>query len=201
MTYDDTYENHLNKLEWCIDIGKRISADCIRIFPFRIEKEKVPTRAIQLISDIADKLTKPVQIAEKNQIPLVIENCPFSYLPRGTMTFHLTSTMKNHYLRLLWDVGNSYRSMEFDWVKEYSDAPLVDEYEIIKSHLFNLHIKDFEHKNGTYQLSVLGNGDIPYQEIFKQMKADHYEKYLSLEPELDREGVIQSIDFLKKFTG
>jgi sugar phosphate isomerase/epimerase len=47
----------------------------------------------------------------------------------------------------------------------------------------------------------LGNGDIPYQEIFKQMKADHYEKYLSLEPELDREGVIQSIDFLKKFTG
>ncbi len=201
LTYDDTYENHLNKLEWCIDIGKRISADCIRIFPFRIEKEKVPTRAIQLISDIADKLTKPVQIAEKNQIPLVIENCPFSYLPRGTMTFHLTSTMKNHYLRLLWDVGNSYRSMEFDWVKEYSDAPLVDEYEIIKSHLFNLHIKDFEHKNGTYQLSVLGNGDIPYQEIFKQMKADHYAKYLSLEPELDREGVIQSIDFLKKFTG
>jgi sugar phosphate isomerase/epimerase len=80
-------------------------------------------------------------------------------------------------------------------------APLVDEYEIIKSHLFNLHIKDFEHKNGTYQLSVLGNGDIPYQEIFKQMKAAHYEKYLSLEPELDREGVIQSIDFLKKFTG
>ncbi len=99
LTYDNTYENHLNKLEWCIDIGKRINAECIRIFPFRIEKEGVRNRVIQLVSDIADKLAKPVQIAEKNYMPLVVENCPFSYLPRGTMTFHLTSIMKNTYLR------------------------------------------------------------------------------------------------------
>ena len=200
LTYDNTYENHLNKLEWCIDIGKRINAECIRIFPFRIEKEGVRNRVIQLIYDIADKLAKPVQIAEKNYIPLVVENCPFSYLPRGTMTFHLTSIMKNTYLRLLWDVGNSYRSMEFDWVKEYSDAPLVDEYQIIKSHIFNIHIKDFKHENNNYQLTVVGNGDIPYREIFQLMKADQYSKYLALEPELDREGVIQSIEFLKKFS-
>ncbi|MDD3714513.1 MAG: hypothetical protein PHU16_06610, partial [Atribacterota bacterium] len=59
----------------------------------------------------------------------------------------------------------------------------------------------FEHRNGTYKLSVLGNGNIPYQEIFQHMKNDQYSKYVSLEPELDRYGVIQSIDFLKKFTG
>jgi len=199
MTYDDTYEHHLDKLDWCIDIGKRIGAECLRIFPFRIEKERVADRSIRdIISDIGDKLTRPVQLAEKNHIQLVVENCPFSYLPRGMMTFHLTSIMKSPYLRLLWDVGNSYRSMEFDWVKEYSDAPLAEEYQIIKSHIFNVHIKDFKHENDKYQLTVLGEGDIPYTEIFNLMKTDQYSNFVSLEPELDREGVLQSIQRLKE---
>ncbi|MGQ9747673.1 MAG: hypothetical protein ACUVQZ_07940, partial [Candidatus Caldatribacteriaceae bacterium] len=70
-----------------------------------------------MISDIAEKFAKPVQRAESNNILLVVENCPFSYLPRGIMTFRLTSIMKSPYLRLLWDVGNSFRSMEYDWVQ------------------------------------------------------------------------------------
>ena len=54
-------------------------------------------------------------------------------------------------------MGNSYRSMEFDWVKEYR-CSLVDEYEIIKSHLFNLHIKDFEHKMARINYQFWGMG-------------------------------------------
>ncbi|MCX6089988.1 MAG: sugar phosphate isomerase/epimerase [Candidatus Atribacteria bacterium] len=199
ITYDDTYEHHLDKLEWCIDMGKRIGAECLRIFPFRIEKEGVANQNVRdIISDIAEKFTKPVQIAETNNLLLVVENCPFSYLPRGMMTFHLSSILKNPYLKLLWDVGNSYRSMEFDWVKEYSDAPLAEEYQIIKSHIFNVHIKDFKHENDRYQLTVLREGDIPYTEIFNQMKADQYSNFVALEPELDRDGVIQSVESLKE---
>ena len=85
------YENHLNKLEWCIDIGKRISADCIRIFPFRIEKEKVPTERFSLYLTL--QTNSPNQCKLRKIIPLVIENCPFSYL-LWYNDFHLTSTIK-----------------------------------------------------------------------------------------------------------
>ncbi len=197
ITYDDTYEHHLDKLEWCFDIGKRIGVDCLRIFPFRIEKEGVANRNVRdMVSDIAEKFAKPVQRAEINNILLVVENCPFSYLPRGIMTFHLTSIMKSPYLRLLWDVGNSFRSMEYDWVQRYSDASLIEEYKIIKSHIFNIHIKDFKFENNKYRLTVLGSGDIPYREIFKLLKTDYNSNFITLEPELDREGVSQSVEAL-----
>jgi len=203
LTYTDTYAHHLERLEWCFEMGKRVGAACLRIFPFRLEKGEITGRSVKtVVSDIAEKLAGPVQRAEHHRLPLVIENCPFSYLPRGIMTFHLLCVVGNPYLKLLWDVGNSFHSMGYQWVREYSDASLVEEYQMIRSHILNIHVKDLKRGQGNeYRPAVLGSGDIPYREIFALLKGDCYAHFVTGEPELyDYEGISQSVQALKNLT-
>jgi len=57
--------------------------------------------------------------------------------------------------------------------------------------------KDVSQLNGSYQRTPLGEGDIPYTQIFESMKKDHYSQYVTLEPEVDRKGVFRSVQRLQ----
>jgi len=185
--------DHLEMLGKCIDLANRFGTDLIRIFPFRLEKQADPDYGM-VMKDMAAKLEGAVSVAESSEKYLIIENCPHSYLPRGNMTYELVKIMGRDSLMLLYDVGNSFRSGYLCFPEKYKRAGIEQEYTMIKDRVRYFHFKDYRKTAGGYEHTPLCDGDVDYFRLYSLIKKDAREKCISLEPEVDEEGVTQSIE-------
>jgi sugar phosphate isomerase/epimerase len=184
--------DHYEMLEKCITLANRFSTKLLRIFPFRIEKQADPDYGT-VMKHMAAKLEGAVSLAESHEKCLIIENCPHSYLPRGNMTYELVNIVGRRSLMLLYDVGNSFRSGYLRFPEGYKRASIEQEYEMIKDRVRYFHFKDYRKTAGGYEHTPLGEGDVGYSRLYSRIKKDGGEKCISLEPEVDEEGVNQSI--------
>lgn len=80
----------------------------------------------------------------------------------------------------------SYKAFGILWDVQHSDKTCGDDfmpfYELIKPKLKHVHIKDYHRaSDGTFTLCMVGEGDIPLEKIIRQLQADKYKGYLSLE--------------------
>jgi sugar phosphate isomerase/epimerase len=189
------YKKHLDFFQHCIKLSEIFETNKLRIFGFR-KLEPVTDDKIDLI---ADKLKKPVNIAKKSGITLVLENCPWTYLANGALISKVINKINSIYLRALWDPGNSY----FSGVEPYPD-----DYLNVKDLLGHIHIKDYNRLNKKHTV-IFGEGDINYQGLLSSLVKSDFQDVLSLEPghkdkiggriESCRKCVIRLRDVLKKF--
>jgi len=192
LLYIGTCSQHREKLERCLELAERLHADVLRIFPFRAEKG-VQTDFPELVEDMSSVLADAVALAEKHGKCLAVENCPYSYLPRGNMTFELAERVGSPSFRLLYDVGNSYRAAYLPFPERFRAESLTEEYERIKGLVRHFHFKDYRKGEGRFSHAALGEGDIDYAGLTAMIRRDGVEACISLEPEVDREGVMRSI--------
>lgn len=73
---------------------------------------------------------------------------------------------------ILWDIEHSDRSYGADWRTFY---------EPIQHAIRHIHIKDHKRIQDGFQLTVIGEGDIPIGDIIRTTEADGYQGYYSLE--------------------
>ena len=101
---------HLRYLKSACRIAKKLNCPRVRIFPFRFPDNRPPAYGTQEhIALIMKYVRQAVQIAEEEHVTLVLENCPYSHLPKGHMSIQIVKAIKSDYLKLLWDPANSYR--------------------------------------------------------------------------------------------
>jgi sugar phosphate isomerase/epimerase len=169
ITVFGDYEQHLKYLEKCIKCCHIFGTDKLRIFGFR----KLKKYSNKIIDQIVNKLEKPVNIAKKQGITLILENCPWTYLPNGKLSSEVVKKIDSPNLKVLWDPGNAFVS---------GTEPYPNDYLKVKDYLGHIHAKDFK-RNNKEHTQIFGEGDINYQDLIGSLIESDFQGVLSLEPE------------------
>jgi sugar phosphate isomerase/epimerase len=192
LQYTGTMDEHFEMLRKCAELCKRFGTEYIRIFPFRKEPH-VQRDFHEYLRDIQDRFVQAIEIAESQNTVLIIENCPYSYLPRGYMTFQLATRISSKRFALLYDIGNSFKSEDLSSSDEWKKVSVFEEYERIKELVRHFHFKDYKKTDHQFIHAVLGEGDVGFAEMYSRIKGSNTGACISLEPEVDGEGVVKSI--------
>ena len=97
ITIYGDYDLHIKALERCIELCDIFNTDKIRTFGFLKDKELDDDNAV---ARIKEKLARPIEMAERAGLMLVLENCPHTYLQFGSLT-----------KRVIEDIGSKSRSI------------------------------------------------------------------------------------------
>lgn len=198
LTLKGNSKDHLDAVSRCINLCHELGTDKIRLFGFLYKRE---IEKNQLLPLLEEKYLSALQLVEKDDITLILENCPFSYLPTGIKVKEIINRINSNKLRALWDPGNTIRS------KLAKDFP--DDYEAIKDKIAHVHVKDvnFVAKKSAdleqveEEIVPMGEGLVNYNEILPSLKQSEYRGCISLEPEftLDMKNVEERIEAVEAF--
>ena len=193
-------EYHLKVLENACWIANELDCPKIRIFPFRWpDNRKGPYGTKLDFEKIIENIKKALDISKKHHVTLMLENCPYSHLPKGKMTLQVVQEINDPYLKLLWDPANSYRAIRENVPKEYMDWSLEEELLHLYPYIGHIHLKNYHYVSGLVKPFVhvpLLNGDIDYKTLVKSIQ-ETCDCILSLEPEVDKKGTLLSMQCLK----
>lgn len=191
-------DTHLSYLLKACRIAKTLDCDVVRVFPFRFpDNRRPPYGTVEDVSQILRAMSRALQIAQAEDVTLVLENCPHSHLPKGFMTAEIVQFINNPHLQLLWDPGNSYRAIREN-LPQPEIRSIYDEWDEIKSYVRHVHIKDYHydpHFEKPYRHVPLGQGDLNYKVLMNKMRDFPY--CVSLEAEVDQAGTLASMQVLK----
>lgn len=193
-------EYHLKVLENACWIANELDCPKIRIFPFRWpDNRKGPYGTKLDFEKIIENIKKALDISKKHHVTLMLENCPYSHLPKGKMTLQVVQEINDPYLKLLWDPANSYRAIRENVPREYMDWSLEEELLHLYPYIGHIHLKNYHYVSGLVKPFVhvpLLNGDIDYKTLVKSIQ-ETCDCILSLEPEVDKKGTLLSMQCLK----
>ena len=203
-TIEGDIDTHLQYLENACKIANELDCKNVRVFPFRFpdNEEIVVVGGDKDIENISIHLSKAVKIAEEYGITLVLENCPYSHLPKGEMTLEVIKRVNHPNLKLLWDPANSYRAEKHKVPKQYMRLDLMSEYKLIKDYIGHVHLKNYTYDSSfekPFLHKSLLDGDIDYPKLLKEMN-HQYQGCFSLEPEVNYEDTIISMKELTRIT-
>ena len=188
---------HLRYLKSACRIAKKLNCPRVRIFPFRFPDNRPPAYGTQEhIALIMKYVRQAVQIAEEEHVTLVLENCPYSHLPKGHMSIQIVKAIKSDYLKLLWDPANSYRAYKENVPAEYLTFSLEEELHYIYPWIDHIHIKDYAYHaelEKPFQHVAFDMGDIDFMMIFSNLRKFGYENAVSLEAETDYNETLESM--------
>ena len=188
---------HLRYLKNACRIAKKLNCPRVRIFPFRFPDNRPPYYGTQEhIARIMKNVRQAVRIAEEEHVTLVLENCPYSHLPKGHMSIQVVKAIKSDYLKLLWDPANSYRAYKENVPPEYLTFSLEEELQYIYPWIDHIHIKDYAYDEALakpFRHVAFDMGDIDFMMIFSNLRKYGYENAVSLEAETEYNETLESM--------
>lgn len=197
---EGSLETHLNYLKKVCALANRLDCRTVRVFPFRASDQQVVLGTDLDIEKMIEPFKKAVAIAKEHNVVLVVENCPYSYLPKGNMTFELIKKIDSDHLKLLYDPGNSYRANKDRIPPKYLSTTVLQELALIYNHIGHIHLKDYKYDikdpSKPFKHVAFTKGDVPIKEIVDYLKANNYTKALSCEPEVSYHETIESLKTL-----
>ncbi len=182
-TISGNYEYHMEALERCLWITSELEAPILRIFGFWRSGPTIEATYQKAM----DRICPAVQLAEKNGIPLVLENCPHTFFDRSQRAVILLDKINSPWMNMLWDPGNSVLSNELDYLSSYKS---------IRHRLAHVHIKDIridpESLKGFCYVPI-GKGMVDWHQILFKLKHDSYQGVTCLEPHhLGADGTLET---------
>lgn len=197
LVINGNYSKHVEKLKRTMEIAKKLNVIYIRIFPFRRSDSEDIVGTEDNIDLIADKLMRPTELAKDADVTFVLENCPYTHLPKGILTKRVIDIVNSPNLKLLWDAGNSFREPVEILPKEYANITLGDELNIIFKDIYHIHLKDYlkVDEDKKFKHVTLGTGSIDIKALISKLNNLKYDKYISLEPEVSYNDTIDSMKF------
>jgi sugar phosphate isomerase/epimerase len=179
----DAIREHREILRRCLDLCGELDAPLARIFTFwKPGAPGAPADAgverpwNAALSEIADRIAGAAQIAEDFDTGLVIENEPSVYGSTCARLAELLRRVDHPLLSAVWDPGNAVYDPD-------REPPYPDGYEVLKPHIRHIHVKDARRAppGGPAVAVALGDGEVPYRDIFRRLLDDQYERFVSLE--------------------
>jgi len=197
ITLNGDFESHIEGLKRASEISKMLDVPYVRVFPFRLPSNKKIVVDNEDIKLITEKINIAVKTAEELDTTLVLENCPHSHMPKGVMTKKVVDSIKSKNLKLLWDIGNSFRAPIDGIAHEYGNITPYEELDLILPNIRHIHIKDYAVlQNGSskeFNHITFGCGSIDFNKIFKKLNKGNYKYALSLESEVNYKDTIDSM--------
>lgn len=191
-----TYADHLQALARSLEIAALLDAPLVRIFGFW----RAGPTSEDIYTQAAERLQKPIELAQTAKVRLALENCPHTYFDWGQRAAQLVDLINSPWLGLLWDPCSSLRSGQADYLAGY-DA--------FRSRIMHVHAKDMRVDSGSKHDRAyvpVGRGEIDWPEIIQRLACDGYAGVISLEthhlgPDGTQEtAAAESINGLKRIT-
>jgi sugar phosphate isomerase/epimerase len=168
---DLEYQEHLRILEKTIEVAGKLKAGLIRGFTFWDEGSFETDLPL-----IIEKIAAVQPMLEKAGITMVIESDPTTSANSTQKLERVFNRKTFTHVKALWDPGNNL------YINE-AERPFPESYERLKSFIGHIHIKDIKHDPVTGQPDGcrLGTGEVGFVEVFKRLKQDGYNGWLTLE--------------------
>jgi sugar phosphate isomerase/epimerase len=165
----DDFEPHFEMLQRIVEIAKIMETQYIRVFSFYPPQDKDFTGYEE---EVFTRLRHMVDYAKAQKVVLLHENEKDIY---GEKTSECLKLMKEFY-------GESFRCT-FDFANfVQSKQETLEAYELLKSYVEYVHIKDARWADG--RVTPAGEGDGKLEEILTLLHESGYNGFLSLEPHL-----------------
>lgn len=185
----------LEKVFRGIDTASRFNAKYMRVFSGD-GKEGIPFETAR--QWIVDNFKKAAKYAEAKGVTMVVENHGL-FVGKSSQVKGLIEEVGSKYLRANADVGNFMLANE---------NPL-EAVKALKDYIAFVHFKDFKEVSPEeagyraldgrkYVGTILGQGEVPMEEIVKFLRESGYEGFLSIEfegPGAQIEGTLESIKY------
>jgi len=180
----DDFEAHFESFKRTCEIANQLSAKYIRMFSF------YPADG-QKIEDILDytveKLSKMVEYAEKKGVVLLHENEKGIYGNIAPRCKELFEKIVSPNFRAVFDFSNFVEC----------EQNTLEAYEMLKPYIEYIHVKDCKNVGGVVPA---GCGDGNVEAILKDLYANGYTGFLSIEPHLSAYTVPEDAgDFVNSF--
>ena len=147
---------------------------------------------------IASRIKEIVPDAEKHDVILLVETNGV-YADTNRLA-NLLNDIASDNVAALWDVHHPYR-----YFGESAEATLTN----LGAYIKHVHVKDsFKEDDGKVTYKIIGEGDIPLDDMMLALKSINYEGYITLEwvkrwnAELSDAGVIfpKFVDYMQEYT-
>lgn len=165
----EQYERAEEFLDKAIEAAKILETDKIRVFSFWRTKD--PSSVRELLLENWNELAAK---AENHSMSLCVENEPACNLADCAEMMAVVKTAPANF-GVIWDIVNGTATGE---------TPFPDGYSLLeKKRILHCHIKDIDlsAEGERPKIVAVGDGDMPYPQIFKALAEDGFSGALSME--------------------
>jgi sugar phosphate isomerase/epimerase len=152
----------------------------------RMTAGKWPTECTreEALRSAADCLKRSLDYAEENGVRLALEDHP--QVGTSVKDFvEILALVDDHRLRVNLDTGNPMRA---------GDSP-VELTGLVKERVVHVHAKD---RTQQIEDMVMGEGCVPFAEIFTILKSADFDGWISLEGGGTKEGIVKGIRYVRE---
>jgi L-ribulose-5-phosphate 3-epimerase len=158
---EESVEAHFTKLDRTIEIAKKLKTNHIRIFSFWREKDPA-----LYVNEIAILLKKTAQIAEKENVLLLLENEGSCNGGSAEEVAKLVKRVNSSSLKALWDPGNEQHGGRNSFPAGYLE---------VRDVIAHVHLKDaLVDEEGKPRCLPIGSGQVNYIDQLKALQDDGY---------------------------
>lgn len=167
---EESFEDHFAQFQRVVEITEKLEAKYIRIFSFYHEDGEDWTETER--AEVLARLRKMITYAGDHNVVLLHENEKEIYGDTADRCADLMKELSCDHFKAVFDPAN--------FVQCGQDTQYA--YEQLKDYIAYVHIKDAYFSDGSVVPAGRGDGNVEY--ILRQLFADGYEGYLSVEPHL-----------------
>ena len=178
---NEQFPRQLEFLRQAIAAARILETDKLRIFSYWQVEDLEQERP-----RILEGLRRVTEVAEREKIRLAIENEPGCNLANCVQTMRVLNEIRSPWLGMAWDVVNGVATGEI---------PYPDGFRLLDTkRIWHLHIKDScpDPATGRRRTCAVGDGNIPYSEIFPALAQAGYSGALSMETHFTIDGARES---------
>ncbi|MGX7418249.1 sugar phosphate isomerase/epimerase family protein [Carnobacterium gallinarum] len=166
----DAFEEHLTLFKHTLEIARIFQSPFIRMFSFYIPEN---VDANQFETEVIRRWQSFLKEAEAYEVTLLHENEKGIYGDTAERCYTLVSRLNSDKVKLAFDPANFVQCQEEVFPKAY---------ELLKSEIAYLHIKDALAETGEVTPAGLGDGQV--KEVLAALAREDFQGFASLEPHL-----------------
>lgn len=170
----DPIENEMKNLERVAAVGRIVGTKNVRMFSFYPADISTNAHYDQHLDEVITRLKKLVEVAEKEDVYLLLENEKEVVGDTLERCYKIVSTIDSPRLRFIWDPANFVQVDEANQVERYWDT--------LSPYIGYIHVKDALLADGT--VTPAGEGDGQFALLIQKLDAMGYDNVLALEPHL-----------------
>ncbi len=165
---EDAFEKHFEDFKQAVEIAHRMECPNIRMFSFYVPEGKGASYKEQVF----ERLGQFADYAKANDVILLHENEKGIYGEKAKECKEIMELFGGEHFKAIFDFANFVQADQNTW----------EAYELLKGDIAYIHVKDAI--KGTGQVVPAGMGDGNVEAILKDLYANGFSGFLSLEPHL-----------------
>ncbi len=197
LKYAEKREDNINELKNYIDLAAELNCNFVRVLG---DLTPAPHQDDYEVDDeeVYSQLQEILPYAEEKGVTLLVETngvyCDTDRL-KG-----LLDRFASDYVAALWDIHHPYRYGKEDPEKTVQTLGIYIKY---------IHVKDSTIVDGNIKYRLMGEGDLPMDDIILALKSINYTGYITLEwvkrwtPDLEDAGIVfpHYVNYMSRYTG